>query len=262
MSAPVLKITKHVRELVSAEEWETRVNLAACYRLMDRYDMTDMVSSHITARVPGKHGEFLINPYGLLYRQMTASCLIRLDLEGNVLFNPTEYEVNQSGYVIHSAIHGARPDVDCIIHAHTLSGAAVSAMECGLLPIVQTSTRFARGVAYHDYESIVHLDERARMVEDLGDSDIMILRNHGLLTCGRSIAEAFHNMFWLKRSCDIQIMALSCNVPLRKLSDDIVEQTWRAYQPGGKRHQQQLKGLLEWPALLRDLEQADASYKN
>jgi ribulose-5-phosphate 4-epimerase/fuculose-1-phosphate aldolase len=262
MNKPLTGTLTHVRERVSPEEWETRVNLAACYRLMDHFDMTDMISSHISARVPGAHDEFLINPYGMRYKQVTASSLIRLDLDGKILFNPTQYEANHSGFVIHSAIHAAREDVDCVVHAHTLSGAAVSAMECGLLPIVQTSMRYAKGVAYHDFESIVKVDERKRIVDDLGQSDIMILRNHGLLTCGRTIAEAFHNMFWLKRACDIQVMALSCGVKLIQPSTEIIDKTWRAYEPGGSRHQQQKKGLLEWPALLAEVDAIDPSYRD
>ena len=158
---------KSVRSQVSAAEWEARVNLAAAYRLMDLYGMTDHISNHISVRVPGAHNEFLINPYGLLYKQMTASCMIRIDLDGNELFNPNEgYEHNQSGYVIHSAIHAARPDVDCVIHAHTLSGMAVSAMDKGVMPIAQSSMRFAE-IAYHDYEGpALNLEERARLVAD------------------------------------------------------------------------------------------------
>ena len=254
---------KSVRSQVSAQEWEARVNLAAAYRLMDLYEMTDHISNHISVRVPGAHNEFLINPYGLLYKQMTASCMIKLDLEGNELFNPNAgYEHNQSGYVIHSAIHAARPDVDCVIHAHTLSGMAVSAMQCGLLPQVQMSMRWAHGVSYHDYESIVHVDERAQLVRELGNNDIMILRNHGLLTCGRTIAECFYNMFWLKRSCDLQVLLMSCNTALIQPSDAVVEKTWKAYEPGGRRHAQQKRGLLEWPSLLKELDRIDPSFRD
>jgi ribulose-5-phosphate 4-epimerase/fuculose-1-phosphate aldolase len=256
-------LRKSVRSQVSAQEWEARVNLAAAYRLMDLYEMTDHISNHISVRVPGAHNEFLINPYGLLYKQMTASCMIKLDLEGNELFNPNEgYEHNQSGYVIHSAIHAARPDVDCVIHAHTLSGMAVSAMQCGLLPQVQMSMRWAHGVSYHDYESIVHVDERAQLVRELGNNDIMILRNHGLLTCGRTIAECFYNMFWLKRSCDLQVLLMSCNTALIQPSDAVVEKTWKAYEPGGRRHAQQKRGLLEWPSLLKELDRIDPSFRD
>jgi len=252
-----------VRAQVSAVEWEARVNLAAAYRLMDLYEMTDHISNHISVRVPAAHNEFLINPYGLLYKQMTASCMIRIDLDGNELFNPNDgYEHNQSGYVIHSAIHAARPDVDCVIHAHTLSGMAVSAMQCGLLPQVQMSMRWAHGVSYHDYESIVDVDERAQLVRELGNNDIMILRNHGLLTCGRTIAECFYNMFWLKRSCDLQVMLMSCNTALIKPSEAVIEKTWKAYEPGGRRHAQQKRGLLEWPSLLAELDRIDPSFRD
>jgi ribulose-5-phosphate 4-epimerase/fuculose-1-phosphate aldolase len=252
-----------VRAQVSATEWEVRVNLAAAYRLMDLYEMTDHISNHISVRVPAAHNEFLINPYGLLYNQMTASCMIRIDLDGNELFNPNEgYEHNQSGYVIHSAIHAARPDVDCVIHAHTLSGMAVSAMQCGLLPQVQMSMRWAHGVSYHDYESIVDVDERAQLVRELGNNDVMILRNHGLLTCGRTIAECFYNMFWLKRSCDLQVMLMSCNTALIKPSEAVIEKTWKAYEPGGRRHAQQKRGLLEWPSLLAELDRIDPSFRD
>ncbi len=254
---------KSVRSQVSPQEWEARVNLAAAYRLMDLYEMTDHISNHISVRVPGAHNEFLINPYGLLYKQMTASCMIKLDLDGNELFNPNAgYAHNQSGYVIHSAIHAARPDVDCVIHAHTLSGMAVSAMQCGLLPQVQMSMRWAHGVSYHDYESIVHVEERAQLVQELGNNDIMILRNHGLLTCGRTIAECFYNMFWLKRSCDLQVMLMACNTPLIKPSDAVIEKTWKAYEPGGRRHAQQKRGLLEWPSLLAELDRIDPSFRD
>ena len=252
-----------VRAQVSAAEWEARVNLAAAYRLMDLYEMTDHISNHISVRVPAAHNEFLINPYGLLYKQMTASCMIRIDLDGNELFNPNDgYEHNQSGYVIHSAIHAARPDVACVIHAHTLSGMAVSAMQCGLLPQVQMSMRWAHGVSYHDYESIVDVDERAQLVRELGNNDVMILRNHGLLTCGRTIAECFYNMFWLKRSCDLQVMLMSCNTALIKPSEAVIEKTWKAYEPGGRRHAQQKRGLLEWPSLLAELDRIDPSFRD
>ena len=252
-----------VRAQVSAAEWEARVNLAAAYRLMDLYEMTDHISNHISVRVPAAHNEFLINPYGLLYKQMTASCMIRIDLDGNELFNPNDgYEHNQSGYVIHSAIHAARPDVDCVTHAHTLSGMAVSAMQCGLLPQVQMSMRWAHGVSYHDYESIVDVDERAQLVRELGNNDVMILRNHGLLTCGRTIAECFYNMFWLKRSCDLQVMLMSCNTALIKPSEAVIEKTWKAYEPGGRRHAQQKRGLLEWPSLLAELDRIDPSFRD
>ena len=259
MSAPALKIRKSVREQVSKEEWDTRVNLAACYRLMAEFGMVEMIANHISARVPGTQNEFLINPYGMLYEEMTASSMIRIDLDGKVLFNATDYDVNQAGYVIHSAIHGARHDVDCIIHTHTLHGMAVSAMKCGILPIAQTSLRWAKGVSTHDYEGIaLNLDERERLVKDLGTSDAMILRNHGLLTCGASIPECFNNMFRLERACQLQVMALSCNTELQYPPEEVVNEAWHLFQPNVRRR----FGLLEWPALLRKLDKVDTSYKN
>src|SRR5215217_3782689 len=219
MNAPAVRIDKPLRDQVSREEWEVRVNLAACYRLMAEYDMVEMVANHISARVPGTENEFLINPYGMLYEEMTASSMIRIDIDGNVLFNATDYGVNQAGYVIHSAIHRVRHDVDCIIHTHTLAGMAVSAMKCGILPIAQSSMRFA-DIAYHDYEGVaLRMDERERLVESLGDREAMVLRNHGLLTVAPSIPECFNNMYRLERACQLQVTALSCNMKLQMPPD-------------------------------------------
>lgn len=255
----VSAISGSVREQVSAEEWQKRVDLAACYRLMDLHGMTEMVVNHITTRVPGEQGAFLINPYGLLYDQMTASCFIKVDLDGNVLFNPGELQVNRAGYVIHSAIHGARHDVDCIIHTHTIAGMAVSALKCGLLPLVQTSMRFAK-IAYHDYEGVaVNLEERARLVGDLGTLDGMILRNHGLLVACGSIPEAFNAIFRLERACQVQIAAMSCNTELVMPPEDLVFETYRGFQPEGRGRP---LGLLEWPALLVRLDKLDPTYRD
>jgi ribulose-5-phosphate 4-epimerase/fuculose-1-phosphate aldolase len=247
-----------VRDQVSEAEWARRIDLAACYRLLDLYGMSEMSANHVSTRVPGEEGAFLINPHGLLYEQMHASCFIKLDLAGNVLFNPTEYEINKAGYVVHSCIHAARHDVDCVIHTHTIAGMAVSAMECGLLPIAQTSMRFAK-IAYHDYEGVaLNLDEQARLVRDLGEHEGMILRNHGLLTVGASIAEAFNSMFRLERACQVQVAALSCNVKLKLPAEEIVNESWRLYQPGVRRR----FGVLEWPALLKKLDAIDPSYRD
>ena len=177
---------KSVRDQVSKAEWAKRVDLAACYRLIDLYGMSEMSANHASTRVPDEDGAFLINPHGLLYEQMHASCFIKLDLDGNILFNPTELGINKAGFVIHGAIHGARHDVDCVIHTHTVAGMAVSAMKCGLMPIAQTSMRFAQ-IGYHDYEGIaIDANEQASLVRDLGDHAGMILRNHGLLVVGAS----------------------------------------------------------------------------
>jgi ribulose-5-phosphate 4-epimerase/fuculose-1-phosphate aldolase len=260
MSASALKKVPSVRDRVSPEEWQKRVDLAAAYRLVAFYGMDEMIANHISTRVPGSHSEFLINPYGMLYEQMHASCFIRIDLDGKELFNPTEYGVNRAGFVIHSAIHAAREDVDCIIHTHTLAGMAVSAMKVGILPIAQTAMRFS-DITYHAFEGIADdLDERARLVRDLGKAEAMVLRNHGLLATGTSIPEAFNNMFRLERSCQLQVMALSCNTELSLPSKEVVAHTNRQFSPAtpGVRR----RGLLEWPALLQRLDALDSSYRD
>ena len=256
MNAPAIKITKPVREQVSKEEWEVRVDLAACYRLMAEYDMVEMVANHISARVPGTDNEFLINPYGMLYEEMTASSMIKIDIDGNVLFNATEYGVNQAGYVIHSAIHAVRHDVDCIIHTHTLAGMAVSAMKSGILPIAQTSMRFS-DIGYHDYEGVaLRMDERERLRVSLGNREALVLRNHGLLTVGPSVPECFNNMYRLERACQLQVMALSCNAELQMPPSEVVAYSNREMESGNRRRY----GLLEWPAMLRKLDRKDPSY--
>ena len=257
MAVQSLRKGKTVRQQVSKEEWGKRVDLAAAYRLMDVYGMTEMSANHISTRVPGEDNAFLINPYGLLYDQMFASCFIKLDLAGNVLFNPTELGFNKAGYVIHGAIHGARHDVDCVIHTHTVAGMAVSAMKCGLMPIAQTSMRFAK-IAYHDYQGVaIDEAEQASLVRDLGEHAGMILRNHGLLVVGGSIAEAFNNIFRLERACQVQIAALSCNVELQLPPQDVIDASYRLYLPQTRRP----FGVLEWPALLRKLDKIDPSYR-
>ena len=228
VSSPAIKVVKSVREQVSAEEWQARVDLAACYRLTAMYGMTEMVANHISCRVPGTTDQFLINPYGMLYEEIDASSLIKVDVEGNTLFNASDYDVNVAGFVIHSAIHMAKHDMDCVAHTHTPAGMAVSAMECGLLPLAQTSMRFLH-IAYHDFEGIAdNVDERERLVRDLGDNEAMILRNHGLLVVGRTVPAAFNVLFRLERACQVQVMALSCNTKLIYPPQNILEDTYRA----------------------------------
>jgi len=243
---------------VTRDEWQKRVDLAACYRLLDLYGMTEMSANHVSTRVPGEEGAFLINPYGLLYEQMHASCFIKLDLGGNILFNPTDLGINKAGFVIHSAIHGARHDVDCVIHTHTVAGMAVSAMKCGLMPLAQTSMRFAK-IGYHDYEGVaIDLEERRTLARDLGDHAGLILRNHGLLVVGGSIAEAFYNMFKLERACQVQVAALSCHVELQMPPKKVIDESYRLYLPQTRRP----FGVLEWPALLEKLDRIDPSYRD
>ncbi len=258
MSVTALKGHKSVRDQVSPEEWQKRVDLAACYRLVHKYGMDEMIANHISCRVPGEDNAFLLNPYGLLYKQMHASCFIKIDVAGNTLFNPGEYQVNQAGFVIHGAIHGARHDVDCVIHTHSLPGMAVSAMKTGLLPLAQTAMRFI-DVAYHDFEGIaINLDEQQRLVRDLGNREAMILRNHGLLVVGASIPEAFNNIYRLERACQLQVMTLSCNAEITLPPKNIVEETANLFKPQGMRR----LGLLEWPALLKDLDSIDPSFRD
>ncbi|MCZ6558804.1 MAG: class II aldolase/adducin family protein [SAR324 cluster bacterium] len=229
----------------SPEEWEVRVNLAACYRLAVYFGMTDIIYTHITARVPGMEHHFLINPYGLLFEEVRASNLIKIDLDGNVL-EETEYPINQAGYVIHSAVHGAREDVQSVVHNHTSAGVAVSAQKEGLLPISQTSLQFYGRVSYHDYEGPAQdTAECDRIVADLGENNTMILRNHGLLTAGRNIPEAFGLMVQLDKACQIQIAAQSggeLNIPSQEVLDHSAETF--------KNSEQRYSGAF-WSALLR-----------
>lgn len=249
---------RSLRQSVSSEEWKTRVNLAACYRLVSHYGMTDLIYNHITARIPGNDGHLLINGYGFLYDEITASNLVKIDIEGNVVHNPNEhYGINQAGYVIHSAVHQARHDVQCVIHTHTRAGMAISALACGLLPLTQTAMRFA-GIPHHDYESVaLDLDERERLVRDLGNRDSMILRNHGLLAVGETIAQAFNTIYWLEMACKAQVDALSSGEELVIPSPEIVAKTYHLYQPTTRRP----FGEMEWLAMLRLLDKKDPSYR-
>jgi ribulose-5-phosphate 4-epimerase/fuculose-1-phosphate aldolase len=243
-------------------ERRTRVDLAACYRLLAHFGMTDLIFNHITARIPGDGHALLINPFGLLYEEVTASSLIKIDLAGNVLAaGSTAYGLNRAGYVIHSAVHGARPDVTCVIHTHTRAGVAVSAMPQGLLPISQTALRFSGRTGYHDFEGpAVDEDERRRLVAALGDNDALILRNHGLLTCGRTIAEAFLLMQRLETACQIQVSALAGGAPLLP-SAESQARTAAMFNPATANKSVSVSGDLEWAALLRLLDRKDAGYR-
>ncbi len=247
---------KSLKGKVSDAEWQARVELAACYRLVDTYEMTDLIYNHITACIPGTE-HLLINLYGLLYKEITASSLVKIDVEGEILAKPdTDYGINKSGYVIHGAIHKARPEVKCVMHTHTRAGIAVSAMNCGLLPLSQTSIRFHNHIGYHDFEGpAVDLDERERIVEDLGPHNALIMRNHGLLTCGPSVPEAFNLMYQLEQSCRSQVDAMSARDDLNVPGENVLAHTAHLYQPGTRRPY----GVLEWPAMIRRL---DADQKN
>ena len=262
MSAPgILKIESMQTHCTKAE-WQARVDLAACYRLVAHFGMADMMANHISSHVPGEKGAFLINPYGMMYEEMTASCLIKVDYDGNILSKPDfgelNYGINKAGYVIHSAVHRARPEVACVIHTHSWASMAVSSLACGLLPLTQTAMRFLR-IAYHDYQGVV-LDtaEQATLIQDLGQGEALILRNHGALTVGKSIGEAFNWMHRLELACRAQIGAMSCQTPLQEVTGPVLEETWKNYQPSTRRPY----GLMEWPALLRKLDRMDASFRD
>lgn len=244
-----------IRNEVSPEEWQARVDLAACYRLVDIYGMTDLIYNHITVRIPGTE-HLLINLYGLLYKEITASSLARIDLDGKILWKPdTDYGINQAGYVIHGAIHQARQDVACVTHTHTRAGMAVSAMSCGLLPLNQTSIRFHGNIGYHDYEGpAINTDERERLVASLGEHSAMILRSHGLLTCGPDIPQAFNTLYQLEMSCRAQVDAMAARTELLLPPQEVLARTVHLYRPGTRRPY----GVLEWPAMLRRVE-AEAS---
>ncbi|MDB5964296.1 MAG: class aldolase/adducin family protein [Polaromonas sp.] len=254
-------------QLRSEAEQQLRIDLAACYRLVDLYGMSDSILNHISARVPGKEMHFLINPFGMMYEEITASSLIKIDLDGQVIENPnTSYTVNLPGYVIHSAIHGARHDVACVLHTHTPAGMAVSALECGLLPISQSAMRFAGSVGYHDFEGVaVDTDERQRLVEHLGDNDVMILRNHGLLAVGQTVAEAFVNIQRLERACQTQLLAMAAHSKLVAPAPAIVDKTFgqlrRAPSPDAAGRFPP-HGEREWPALLRKLDRINPGYRD
>jgi ribulose-5-phosphate 4-epimerase/fuculose-1-phosphate aldolase len=249
-----------VKAMVSQAEWNTRVDLAACYRLMPHFGLSDLVYNHITARIPGDDTRLLINPYGFMYEEITASSLLTIDIDGNVLLNPNEgtYGVNAAGYVIHSAVHAARHDVNCVIHTHSRGGMAVSALECGLLPLTQTAMRF-HPVAYHDYQGVaVDLEERKTLAADLGNAEVMILRNHGLLVASASIAQAFNAIYWLENACRVQVDAMACNTALKMPPQDVIDKTAHLYKPLTRRPY----GEMEWPAMLRFLDRRDPSYRD
>ena len=255
MSAPK---AASVRDVVSKEEWQVRVDLAAAYRLVAHYGWDDLVFTHISARVPGPEHHFLINPYGMMFEEITASSLVKVDLDGKIVMD-SDYSINPAGFTIHSAVHAAREDALCVMHLHTDYGIAVSAQEKGLLPISQQSLFVLASLGYHGYEGLALNDEeKPRLVTDLGNKTFLILRNHGLLTVGVSVADAFLSMFLLERACRIQILAQSGGAKLITVSEEILAQIPAQEQvvvKGGP-------GRLVWPGLLRKLDRMNANYKD
>lgn len=243
---------------VTPEEWALRVDLAATYRLVALHGWDDMIFTHISARLPGREHHFLINPFGMLFDEITASSLVKIDIEGNPL-SDSPFAVNPAGFTIHSALHMHRDDAHCIIHLHSTDGVAVSAQADGLLPLDQHAMLIGADLAYHDYEGVaLDLDERARLVADLGpEKHLMILRNHGTLAFGRTCADAFLRIYYLERACAMQVRALAGGVRLNLPHQGVPEKT--ASQ--GARSFDGLIGALAWPGLRRKLDRIDPSYR-
>jgi ribulose-5-phosphate 4-epimerase/fuculose-1-phosphate aldolase len=246
------------KDSVSAEEWQLRVDLAAAYRLIALYGWDDLIFTHISARIPGDEHHFLINPYGLMFEEITASSLVRVDQQANKI-NPDDFDINPAGFTIHSAIHAVREDAECVMHTHTAAGVAVSAQKSGLLPLSQQSLFPLASLAYHDYEGVaLREDEKTRLQKDLGTANSMILRNHGLLTVGKSIANAFLGMYILQRACEVQIGALSGNRELTPIPDGIVD----TIKQQASQVTKGLGGNLAWPGLLRKLDRTNPGFRD
>jgi ribulose-5-phosphate 4-epimerase/fuculose-1-phosphate aldolase len=246
-----------VRNQVTAEEWQARVDLAAAYRLVALYGWDDLIFTHISARVPGGDHHFLLNPYGMMFDEVTASTLVKIDLQGNKV-GDSPYFINPAGFTIHSAVHEARADALCVMHLHTRNGIAVSAQKEGLLPLSQQAMFALGSLAYHDYEGLA-LDEteKPRLIADFGNKKSLILRNHGLLTVGRTVAEAFLEMFLLERACEIQILAQSGGSELSPIPKEIIGRVasqMDAVTVG-------MGATLAWPGLLRKLDRIDSSFR-
>ena len=249
---------RSVQSEVSEAEWRLRVDLAACYRLVAMFGWDDLIFTHISARMPGPEHHFLINPYGWMFDEITASTLVKVDLAGNKLDEYPE-PINPAGFTIHSAIHAAREDAQCVLHVHSVNGVAVSAQANGLLPLSQHAMFVLASLAYHDYEGVaLNPDEKPRLVADLGDKRFLVLRNHGLLTVGRSVAEAFVAMYFLEPSCMMQVRATNGAGPLRYIDQSIIDGAtaqWDAVTQGAG-------GGLAWPALLRRLDRRNPGYRD
>ena len=245
-----------VRERVSPEDWALRVDLAACYRLVALHGWSDLVFTHISARVPGPEHHFLINPYGLMFDEITASSLVKVDEHCTKVID-SPHPVNPAGFVIHSAVHAARPDVTCVLHTHTRAGVAVSAQRDGLLPISQQASLVVGSLAYHDYEGLaVRDDEKARLQADLGDRTNLILRNHGLLTVGATVPDAFLAMYLLEVSCQIQVMAMAGGTPLTMVDPAVIQGASAAAKVATRGQ----GSALVWPALRRRLDRELPGY--
>ncbi|HEX7248863.1 MAG TPA: class II aldolase/adducin family protein [Burkholderiales bacterium] len=253
MNAPI----PSVKSKVSEAEWEQRVALAACYRLVAHFKWDDLIFTHVSARVPGPEHHFLINPYGMFFDEITASSLVKVDLQGRKVMD-SPYEINPAGFTIHSAIHAAREDAKCVLHVHSLNGVAVSAQEGGVLPVSQQSIFVLASLAYHDYEGVaLNEDEKPRLVRDLGDKSFFMLRNHGLLTVGETVADAFMYMYVFEAACAIQLRAQAGGGKLIPIDPRIIA----GAQAQAKAVTRGAGAALTWPGLLRKLDRADATYR-
>jgi len=256
-----MTVAEDLSDQVSDAEWQARTDLAAAYRLVDMFGWTDLLGTHLSARVPGEEDQFLINPYGLLFEEMTASSLVKVDEEGNVLL-PTHYDVNPAGFVIHSAVHMALPEVTCVMHTHTSAGVGVATQKQGLLPLTQHALTVIASTGYHDYEGIAtDLDERKRLVRDLGGNRVLILRNHGLLTVGASVGEAFVWMYRAERACRMQLAFQQSGAEAMKIPLEVQRTTIERNRLANSAKGHRPIGVKEWPALLRKLDRADRSYR-
>ena len=249
-----------IRNEMSDLEWRMRVELAAAFRLVDLYGWSDLLATHLSARVPDAGDQFLINPFGMMFDEITASCLVRVDEEGNEL-TESEYGINPAGFTIHSAVHMARPEIMCVIHTHTQAGVGVATQEDGLLPLTQQALAVLAHTGYHDYEGIAFdLSERERLAKDLGDNRVLILRNHGLLSVGKTVAEAFMWIYRAERACRFQLAFQQTGAKPREISEDMqrvtIERNSHAISDAGYRP----IGEKEWPALLRKLDRENPGY--
>ena len=238
-------------------EWQARVDLAACYRLIAHFDMDDLFATHISLKVPGSEEYFLINPYGVVFSEITASALVKVDLDGTIV-QDTEHVINPAGFVIHSAIHAARPDAKCVLHTHTVAGMAVATLKDGLLPMHQKATRYYNRVAYHDFEGKAQdLGERERLVRDLGDKNYLVLRNHGLLVCAPTVSRAFKEMYTMEKACKTQIQIMSTNAAWEQISENLLEFTAQQFAHDAAPSESRPDG---WPSLKKMLDRINPGY--
>ncbi|MGJ8671165.1 MAG: class II aldolase/adducin family protein [Oceanococcus sp.] len=246
----------NIQKQVSEQEWQARVDLAAAYRLVAMYGWDDLVFTHLTMRVPGPEHHFLINPYGMMFEEITASSLVKIDLQGNKVLD-SEFPINPAGFTIHSCVHAAREDAHCVMHTHSLNGVAISAQRKGLQALSQQSLFVLASLAYHDYEGVaLNEDEKPRLLADMGQANFLMLRNHGLLTCASSVADAFLYMYLFEAACTIQVRAMAGGSPLLQVNSNIVD----GIQEQARVVTKGLGGALAWPGLLRKLDRHNPGY--